>query len=92
MAYSNRVEYMINKRNSYFSMAYHLLLLLLLHRHKELKFSRKLILGIQSIREVYSSNSAVSMNLNSECFDIVSAICSSCEIREVELNLVPSLV
>ena len=52
----------------------------------------KLILGVKSIREVDSSNSAVGVDLNSESFYIVCTVSSSCEIRQVELNLVPALI
>ena len=51
-----------------------------------------LILSVKSIREVNSSNSAVGVDLNSEGFYVVGTVSSSGEIRQVELNLIPSLI
>ena len=52
----------------------------------------KLVFGVKSVWEVYSSNSAVSVDLNSQSFDVVGTIGSPGEIRQVELNLIPSLI
>lgn len=52
----------------------------------------KLILSVESIREVDSSNSAVGVDLNSESFYVVGTVSSSGEIRQVELNLVPAFI
>ena len=52
----------------------------------------KLILSIKSIREIDSSNSAVSVDLNSKSLYVVGTIGSSGEIRQVELNLIPSFI
>ena len=59
---------------------------------EELEFGRKLVLGVETIGEVNSSDSAVRMNLNSQRLDVVCAVSASSEVRQVELNLVPSLV
>jgi len=32
------------------------------------------------------------MNGDSQCFDVIASICSSCKIRKIELNLIPPLV
>lgn len=52
----------------------------------------ELVFGIKSIGEVDSSYSAVCMDLNSQSLDIVGTVGSSCEIRQVELNLIPALI
>ena len=52
----------------------------------------ELIFSVESVWEVNSSDSAVSMDLNSESFYVVCTISSSGEIRQVELNLVPSFI
>ena len=52
----------------------------------------ELVFGIESVWEINSSNSAVSMNLNSESLYVVGTVSSSGEIRKIELNLIPSLI
>ena len=42
--------------------------------------------------EIDSSDSAVSVDLNSQGLYVVGTVSSSCEIRQVELNLIPSLI
>ena len=59
---------------------------------EELELWWKFIFSVESIREVNSSNSAVSVDLNSESFYVVGTVSSSCEIGQVELNLIPSLI
>lgn len=65
---------------------------LVLDRQEELELRRKLFLRVKSIREVDPSNSAVSMNLYSQGFNVVGTISPSCEIRQVKLNLVPAFI
>ena len=52
----------------------------------------ELIFSVKSVGEIDSSDSAVSMDLNSKGLYVVSTISSSGEIRQVELNLIPSLI
>ena len=90
---------------------------------EELEFGRQLIIGVKSVREVDSSNTAVGMDLNSiksksretrldthiqncegsyeklkelldlpEGLNVVGTIGSSCEIRQVKLDLITALV
>ena len=59
---------------------------------EELEFWGELVLGVESIGEIDSSDSAVSMNLNSEGFYVVGTVGPSGEIRQVELNLVPPFI
>lgn len=59
---------------------------------EQLEFWRKLVFGVQSVREVDSTDSAVSMNLNSQRLDVVSTVGSSGEIRQVKLDLIPSFI
>ena len=59
---------------------------------EELELGRKLVFGVEAIGEVNSSDSAVGVNLHSECFDIVSTVGTTGEVGQVELNLIPALV
>lgn len=74
---------------------------LLLHGEEEFELRGEFVLSVESVREVNSSDSAVSVNLNSkilntrslpQSFNVVSSICSSGEIRQVKLDLIPSFV
>ena len=40
----------------------------------------KLVFGIESVREVNSANTAVSVNLNAECLNVIGSVSSACEI------------
>ena len=53
---------------------------------------RKFILSIKSVGEIDSSNSAVSVDLNSKSLYVVGTVGSSSEIRQVKLNLIPALI
>ena len=59
---------------------------------EELELGWKLVFGVESVREINSSNSAVSVDLNSKGLYVVGTISSSGEIRQVELNLIPSFI
>ena len=69
-----------------------LLFLLSLNRNEELELGWDLIFGVKLIRKVNPSDTAVGMDLNPQGFHIVRTIGSPCEIREVELDLIPTLV
>ena len=66
--------------------------LFLLDGEEKLELVGEFFLGVKSIGEINSSNSAVSMNLYSESLDVTGTISSSSEIRQVELNLIPSFI
>ena len=59
---------------------------------EQFEFGRELVLGVESVGEVDSSNSAVGVDLDSQGLYVVGTVSSSGEIRQVELNLIPSLV
>ena len=59
---------------------------------EELELWWELILSVESIREVNSSDSAVSVDLHSEGLYVVGTVGPSGEIRQVELNLIPALI
>ena len=59
---------------------------------EQLEFGWELVFGVESVGEIDSSYSTVSMDLHSESFDIVSTVSSSGEIRKIELNLIPPLI
>lgn len=42
------------------------------------------------VREINASNSAVRVNLQPRCLDVIRAVCSSREIRQIKLNLIPT--
>jgi hypothetical protein len=52
----------------------------------------QLILSVQSVREVDSSDSTVGVDLHPQRLYVVRTVSSASEIRQVELNLVPALV
>ena len=59
---------------------------------KEFEFGGQFFLTVQSIRKVYSSYTAVSVDCHSQGLDVVAAVGSAGEIRQVELDLVPPFV
>jgi hypothetical protein len=67
-------------------------LLLASHGEEQLELGWELILGVETIGEVDSSDTAVSVDLHSQGLDVVGTVGSSSEIRQVELNLVPALI
>jgi hypothetical protein len=66
--------------------------LLLLDWQKEFEFGREFFFTVQAIGEVYPSDSTVRMDGDSQSFNVIASVGSACEIREIELDLVPSLV
>ena len=59
---------------------------------EELELRRKLVLSVETIREVDSSDSAVGVNLDAQRLNVVRAVGASREIGQVELNLIPAFV
>ena len=59
---------------------------------EELELGRELIFCVQSIREVDTTNAAVSVDLHTQSFNIVRTIGSACEIGQVKLDLVPAFI
>ena len=64
--------------------------LLFLDGKEEFEFWWKLFFTVEPIRKVYSSNSTIRMDLDSQGLNVVGTIGSSCEIGQVELDLIPS--
>ena len=62
------------------------------NRQEEFEFWRQLIFGVEPVGEVDSSDSAVRMDLHPQCLYVVGTVSSSGEIRQIELNLIPSLI
>ena len=62
------------------------------NRQEQFELWRKLVFGVEPVREIDSSNSAVGMDLNSKSLNIVGTVSSPGEIRQVKLNLVPALI
>jgi len=69
-----------------------LLSLLLLNRQEELELRWKFLLGVKSVRKVYSTNTTIGMNCHTQSFYIVATVSPTGEIRQIELNLIPSLI
>jgi hypothetical protein len=59
---------------------------------EKLELQRKILFGVQSIAKVYSSDSAVGMDGQSQGLDVVASVGSSCKIGKIELDLVPSFI
>lgn len=66
--------------------------MLFLNGQKQLKLGRQLLLTIESIWKVYSSDPAVSVYSHSKGLNVIWSIGSPCEIGKVELNLVPAFI
>lgn len=49
-------------------------------RNKESERSWELILGVESVREVYASDTAIGMDLDTLRLDVIRSVSSSCEI------------
>ena len=71
---------------------YYSLLSLASHGEEELELWRQLVLGIEAIWEVNSSDPAVCMNLHSQGLNVVGSIGTTSEVGQVELNLIPAFV
>ena len=61
-----------------------------LDREEKLKFWRKFFFAIEAIREVYTPDTAVGMNSDPKCLNIVGSVCPTREIGQVKLDLIPS--
>ena len=59
---------------------------------EQFEFWGQLVFGLESVGEVNSTDSAISVNLDSEGFDVVGTVSTSGEVGEIELNLVPAFV
>merc|ERR1719487_2637656 len=66
--------------------------LALLHRQEELEFWRQLLLRVEAVGEIDATQPAVRVDLNTQCLDVVRAVRTAREIRQVELDLIPALV
>ena len=62
------------------------------NRQEKFELGWELVLGVQSVGEIDSTNAAVCMNLNSKRLDVVGTVSSAREIRQVELDLVPAFI
>lgn len=66
--------------------------ILSLNRKEQLEFWWEFFLWVKAIWEIDSSNSAICVDLHTKCLNVIGCIRSSCEIRQVELNLVPAFI
>jgi hypothetical protein len=65
---------------------------LLRYGQEQLEFWRKLFLRVQTITEIDAANPAISVNLNPQRLDVISAVGSPREIRQIKLDLVPPFI
>lgn len=65
---------------------------LVLHGEVQLELCWQLIFGVQSVGEVHSADSAVGVYLDSQSLDVVGAIGTAGEVRQVKLDLVPAII
>ena len=66
--------------------------LLLLDGKEELELRWQFLFRVKSIREVNSSDPAIGVDGHSQGLNVVSAVGTTGEIGEVELNLIPAFV
>ena len=59
---------------------------------EELELWWEFLLGIQAVGEINTPDTAVSMQLHSEGFDVVGSIGTPRKVGQIELNLIPTLV
>jgi len=66
--------------------------LVLLDRKEELELWRQLLFAVQAVGEVDPTDAAICMELDLQCLNVVGPVGAACEIRQVELNLIPTFV
>lgn len=64
--------------------------LLFLNGQEQLEFRRQLFLAVQPVREVDPPDTAIGMNGHPQGFNVVRPIGPPCEIRQIELDLIPT--
>jgi len=69
-----------------------LLSLRLLHGQEKLELRRELLLCVKAIRKIYSADSAIGVDLHAERLDVVGTVRATGKVRQVELDLIPTLV
>jgi len=65
---------------------------LLCDRQEELELRWQLLLRIESVREINSSDSAVRVNLDTNRLNVVGTVGTTGEVGKIELDLVPALI
>jgi len=65
---------------------------LLRDRQEQLELWRKLLFRIQPVAEVQAADAAICVDLNSQGLNVVRAVCSTCEVGKIELDLIPPFV
>jgi hypothetical protein len=55
-------------------------------------FVGELLLSIQTVREIYTTDATICMNLNTQGFNVTRPVSTLRKIRQIKLDLVPSLV
>ena len=68
------------------------LLVALLDGQEKLELGWQLLLGVEAVGEVDAADAAVSVDLHAQRLDVVRAVRTAREVRQVELDLIPSLV
>ena len=59
---------------------------------EKFEFWGKLVFGVEAVGEINTTDSAVSVDLNSKGLYVIGTVSSPCEIGQVELNLIPALI
>lgn len=59
---------------------------------EKLEFRGKLVLGVESVGEVNTTDAAVSVDLHTQRLDVIRTVRSASEIRQVKLNLIPTFI
>lgn len=76
-----------------FTTYYHFIgSLLFLNGQKQFKLRRQLLFTIKPVRKVYPADTTVRMNSHSQSFDVITTISPACKIRQIELDLIPTLI
>merc|ERR1719236_74366 len=66
--------------------------LALLHRQEELEFRWELLLRVEAVGEIDATQPAIRVDLNAQRLDVVRAVRTAREVRQIKLDLIPPLV
>lgn len=65
---------------------------LLLDGQEQLELWGQVLFGIEAVAEVQPANTAIGVNLHAQSLDVVGAVRTTCEVRQVELDLIPAFI
>lgn len=64
----------------------------LLYGQEQLELGRQLVLRVEAIGEVHSTDATICVYLDTECLHIVRSVGATGEVGQIKLDLVPTLI